>query len=86
MEMTLLRQHGFPIINIPHCPHIISDHAVTLYDAGPSRDRHAMVPAAPELFQPFLMPACVDSVLLFEELPASKTDGRMPAVKLCLHF
>lgn len=45
-----------------------------------------MVPAAPELFQPFLMPACVDSILLFEELPASKTDGRMPAVKLCLHF
>ena len=40
----------------------------------------------PELFQPFLMPACVDSILLFEELPASKTDGRMPAVKLCLHF
>ena len=45
-----------------------------------------MVPAAPELFQPFLMPACVDSTLLPEELPASKTDGRTPAVKLCLYF
>ncbi|MCQ5300288.1 hypothetical protein NE644_23225, partial [Blautia wexlerae] len=66
--LCLHRDPGHVIVKKRFCPRIISDHAVTLYDAGPSRDRHAMVPAASELFQPFLMTACVDSILLFEEL------------------